>query len=385
MYSENWLHTFRMVARLYDFAQTHCDTEDHAAHEAELRKRRQEFLDSLSQLEEILDGKPYKRGMDRLPMLFGFRPETYVPLDAKMLRRLEKLAARLWTASGTGRTSVEEALLGQIALAADEASLPFFRAALEANRPRDVFQLKRRRMAMAAIAFLAEVRGSAGAYDQLRRHLRHKNPAVRVEAVVYFAQIHLAEDGGLKAEAAQTLVEIAQKDRAFGPRYLARGFLAAAGQDVSLEPPNGVYAFQIALGRAWRTIELTSSQTLGQLAHAILRAFNWDHDHLYEFAMTSDLADSRFVLSASASDMPFFSAVSPEEDTEPSVMELPIGALGLTQGHEFLFRYDFGDDHRFRVLVAAVYPHKERRIKYPRIVAQSGKAPAQYQHWEERL
>src|SRR5262249_13752865 len=133
--------------------------------------------------------------------------------------------------TGTGRTAVEESLLGHIAVAADEESLPFYRAALEANRPRDKFQPKRRRMVVAALAFLADVRDSRAARVEIEPLLTHENPSVRGDAVEHFARIHL-----------------------------------------------------------------TDSQSLDELAGAILGAFSWDNDHLYEFAMTNDLHERRFTL-----------------------------------------------------------------------------------------
>jgi hypothetical protein len=76
------------------------------------------------------------------------------------------------------------------------------------------------------------------------------------------------------------------------------------------------------------------------LAGAILEAFGWDSDHLYEFAMTCDVRARCFVLP------------TPDEEIGPldvgptgaSSVDLAVGALGLSKDHKFLFRYDFGDD-----------------------------------------
>jgi hypothetical protein len=59
-------------------------------------------------------------------------------------------------------------------------------------------------------------------------------------------------------------------------------------------------------------------------------------------------------------------------------MDLPLGALGLTKGHPMIFRYDFGDNHQFNVVVAAIYPKQAPRTKYPRIVTRPAKLPEQY-------
>jgi hypothetical protein len=195
---------------------------------------------------------------------------------------------------------------------------------------------------------------------------------------------------GRLAEAPRAALEhVAYEDRAFPPRFLARGWLHAAGLPVRIEPPEGVYAFKAALGRVSRTVELTASQTLHQLASSILSAFRWDEDHLYEFALTADLRDRRFIL-PNVEDEAFGLGWSFGEQTEPdasdasgapeapSRMSLPLGAFGFTRGHELIFRFDFGDDHRFRVTVVAIHEHRSPRAKYPRVVAQQGKAPEQY-------
>lgn len=86
---------------------------------------------------------------------------------------------------------------------------------------------------------------------------------------------------------------------------------------------------------------------------------------------------------ASPDSLPFFRTVEDEQPPEsPGPTDLPLGAFGLTRGHEFIFRYGFGDAHRFQVTIADIHEHRSPRAKYPRVVARTGKAPEQYPRYD---
>jgi hypothetical protein len=352
------------------------------------------FLAALTGLERVLEGSAGPGAFSSIHGLSrSFRP---MRLKAEERQRAERLGERLWKASGAGRTQAEVWLLGQMAAQASPDSLPFFRAAVEASRERDPFQAQRRRIAVASVAFLAHQTGEGAAHAQLEAWLTHPDVTVRAEATELFGRLHVQELGRLAEAPRAALEDVAYEDRAFPPRFLARGWLHAAGLPVRIKTPEGVYAFKAALGRVSRTVELTASQTLHQLASSILSAFRWDQDHLYEFALTADLRDRRFIL-PNVEDEAFglgWSFGEDDEQTEPdasdasgapeapSRMSLPLGAFGFTRGHELIFRFDFGDDHRFRVTLVDIHEHRSPRAKYPRVVAQQGKAPEQYPFFE---
>jgi hypothetical protein len=346
---------------------------------------RQEFLAALTALEKVLDGTPGPRGFSAIAGLYGFRHRV-ARMNADERQWAERLGERLWKALGTGRTYAEEALLGQVAVQASPDSLPFFRTALEANRERDTFQLRRRRIAVASVAFIARQTGDAAAHAQLEAWLTHPDVTVRTEATALYGRLHLREDGRLEQVAVARLEHVANEDRAFAPRFLARGRLHTSGVPVPAEPPDGVYAFKASLGHTSRTVELTASQSLNQLASAILNAFGWDHEHMYEFALTGDLQDHRFILPDRDLEPLSFSwdssadSVQEQPTDTPDPMDLPLGAFGFTRGHRLIFRYDFGDDHRFQVTVADIHEHRSPRARYPRVVARTGKALEQYMH-----
>jgi hypothetical protein len=337
----------------------------------------------------MLEGTAGQRAFSSILGLYSF--SLPARLKAYERQRAEHLGERLWIASGTGRTAAEEVLLAQVGVQASPDSLPFFRAALEANRARDPFQARRRRIAVASVAFIAYRTGNAEAHAQLKAWLEHPDVTVRTEAVLLFGRLHL-EEGKKQRAAMAPLERVAQEDRAFTPRFLARSWLHTVGIPVRTEPPDSVYAFKASLGRVSRTVELTASQSLADLAEAILNAFHWDHDHLYEFALTGDLRDRRFVFPHADYGWPELDADGEQAPAEPDgpheltgppdPMSLPLGAFGFPRGHEFLFRYDFGDNHRFRVKVADIHAQRSPGAKYPRVVAETGNAPEQYPFFE---
>lgn len=379
--SDNWLETYQNTV-LSSLLHLEAGSQDELQRLAtEAQQERQALLASVATVEKFFDGKKPKGNMAWDARLFGFPRGRPVLLSGEDLRRAERVATRLFTARGNGRTDAEEALLGHIALCADPTSLPFFQAAIAASRPHDLFAPKRRRMALAAIAFLAAVREHPEAHAVLKSYLDHPDPAIRGEAVEHFAQIHQTKQGKLKVAAASIVARIAREDRAFGPRFLARLWLARGGHEVPLLHPQGVYAFRATLDRTSCTVEMAATHGLSQLAGAIISGFGWDHDHLYEFAMTGDLRERRFILPPDEEHGLPLEFARPTRKREASALDLPIGALGLTKDHRFLFHYDFGDSHRFQVVLTAIHPQREPRARYPRVVARTGKRIEQYPRW----
>lgn len=55
-----------------------------------------------------------------------------------------------------------------------------------------------------------------------------------------------------------------------------------------------------------------------------------------------------------------------------------LGHLDLPAGHEFLFHYDFGDDHLFEITVLDTNQKATPRARYPRVTDKVGRAPQQY-------
>ncbi|MBX3000743.1 MAG: hypothetical protein KF893_19640 [Caldilineaceae bacterium] len=72
-----------------------------------------------------------------------------------------------------------------------------------------------------------------------------------------------------------------------------------------------------------------------------------------------------------------------EEDEIRDVRATQIGSLDLKKGKEFMYLFDYGDEHRFRVKVDAMNDNADASGNYPRIVESVGDAPAQYPGWDD--
>jgi hypothetical protein len=89
----------------------------------------------------------------------------------------------------------------------------------------------------------------------------------------------------------------------------------------------------------WRRLLIPDRLTLHQLHRVLQLVFGWQDYHLYAF----EVGDRRF------------EAPGPEAEGE-NAAATPVGALGLSVGAEFVYRYDFGDDWEHAILVEAVEP-----------------------------
>jgi hypothetical protein len=122
--------------------------------------------------------------------------------------------------------------------------------------------------------------------------------------------------------------------------------------------------------RLYRDIEVSSSNTLAELAEAIIAAFDFDMHHAYGFysRLTGRLFDSprRFELFA---DM--------EGGGSHSVKLTRIITAFKSVRSAMTLLYDYGDEWLFRVEVIEAAQAKPG-ADYPRMVKKLGKAPEQY-------
>ncbi len=102
--------------------------------------------------------------------------------------------------------------------------------------------------------------------------------------------------------------------------------------------------------KAYRVIEISGSDTLDRLCDVILSAFDFSHDHLYEFSMSGRLySDDNYTC-------------DPEYKGQPTT-DIKLDTLGLDKGQKFIFHYDFGDDWIFEIQV------QEIKIEAVRVIA----------------
>ena len=142
---------------------------------------------------------------------------------------------------------------------------------------------------------------------------------------------------------------------------------SSLGEPETVEPFRGSVTFKVALGQGvWRRIVMPAQSDFADLAEFILDAFNFDHEHRYQFRYQDEYAIQRTLDDPSCSDV--------DDDYAD---EVTLGEAGLSPRQLVEFRYDFGDDWRFNVLVEKL--DASETGAEPAVLAKEGKAPQQYQ------
>jgi hypothetical protein len=130
----------------------------------------------------------------------------------------------------------------------------------------------------------------------------------------------------------------------------------------------GRYTFRASLaGNLWRRIEIDAREELDRLARTILRAYDFDYDHLYAFTYRNAFGAQE-------------SVNHPYMDEGPSADEVRVGDLPLAVGTVMDYTYDFGDNWEFEVKLEGIKPAGNRPTK-PEIVEERGESPEQYPSW----
>jgi hypothetical protein len=132
----------------------------------------------------------------------------------------------------------------------------------------------------------------------------------------------------------------------------------------------GCYVFKVSLGRGlWRRIALDGRDLLDVLASAILDAYEFDHDHLYQFSYRNRFGVGERV------QHPFL-------EEKPSTDEIRIGDVPLAVGQSMTYLFDFGDGWEFNVTLEQVDPARTPPDE-PFIMEARGEPPEQYPIWDE--
>ncbi|MCM1500707.1 MAG: plasmid pRiA4b ORF-3 family protein [Clostridium sp.] len=116
----------------------------------------------------------------------------------------------------------------------------------------------------------------------------------------------------------------------------------------------------------YRTIEISGKETLDRLCEFILEAFDFIHEHLYEFCM-----DNRMYSEDNYQYDP--------EDDEPST-DIVIDKIGLVKGQNFSLHYDYGDDWMFTIHVQKI--EAETKKTSPKLIKSAGHVE-QYPMWDD--
>jgi len=125
----------------------------------------------------------------------------------------------------------------------------------------------------------------------------------------------------------------------------------------------GNYIFEIKLGKIWRKVKISASATLADLHLMIQDAFDFDDDHLYSFFMSNKPWDGSG-----------YGRI--EEGRSFNAVEKKIFELGLDEGQEFLYIFDYGTEWRFKIRMEEYISEVE--IEEPMITDAKGESPEQY-------
>ena len=131
----------------------------------------------------------------------------------------------------------------------------------------------------------------------------------------------------------------------------------------------GIYIFKVSMGGIWRRIALSGEWSFESLSNTILKAFDFDHDHLYSFIYTTRFGDTAHIN-------------HPYMDEPPFTTEILIGDLFCKPGMDMTYWYDFGDDWRFNVELERIDPMDDK-IEKPLIIETHGESPEQYPGWDD--
>jgi hypothetical protein len=123
----------------------------------------------------------------------------------------------------------------------------------------------------------------------------------------------------------------------------------------------------------YRDIEIGTSQSLYQLAQAIVEAFDFDFDHAFGFYTGRTRATMM-------RDHPMYELFVDQGEADPGVRSVKKTAVARAFpaiGHAMTFLFDYGDSWHFNVSLKETGT-KLSKVKYPRQVAARGEAPPQY-------
>ena len=130
--------------------------------------------------------------------------------------------------------------------------------------------------------------------------------------------------------------------------------------------------YPLGLGNeVYRTLEICGDSTLDQLCDAIMEAFDFFHEHLYEFCMDNKMFSEHCYQ---------YNPSAEEWDTERPSTDIALDKIGLQKGRKFTLHYDFGDDWMFPIRVMEI--KQIPRKKKPCVIKSKGEIQ-QYPDYEE--
>ena len=129
----------------------------------------------------------------------------------------------------------------------------------------------------------------------------------------------------------------------------------------------GTWVWTASIDGCRRTIALDAECSLDDLAHAVLNAIDFDHDHLYEFKLTDPYGRQRTYR-------------HPYLEMPPLTSDTRVGDVGLEPGGTMTFLYDLGDCWSFTTRLERITD--EAPPSAPTLLASEGEAPEQYPYYD---
>ncbi len=151
------------------------------------------------------------------------------------------------------------------------------------------------------------------------------------------------------------------------------------------EAQDGIFIFKVSLQTyiqkskdkfstetVWRKIAIPSHLTLYDFSSAILKAFDFDNDHLHQFTYKDRQG---FVKS-------IYHPYTQHGEGDGFTDEIVIRDWQISKGDRITYIFDFGDWWEFNVVLESI-DDPDPKLKKPKVIDQKGKAPAQYSDDDE--
>jgi Plasmid pRiA4b ORF-3-like protein len=122
-----------------------------------------------------------------------------------------------------------------------------------------------------------------------------------------------------------------------------------------------------------RRVVVRADQKLMDVHRVLQEAYEWADDHLYAFWLSGRFWDRQ----SREYTVPF------ELEPHQRSASTRLSRLGLERGQKLAYVFDFGDEWRVVLTIAAIEAADDGR--YPRVIERQGDAPPQYPYYEEEL
>lgn len=130
-----------------------------------------------------------------------------------------------------------------------------------------------------------------------------------------------------------------------------------------------IYTFKVTLLDAWRRIAIPNNLNFDRVAAAVVQAFDFDFEHLYQFIYKDRLERT-------------FEFTHPFVEIPPNTSDFRLGELPFEIGNHLQFIFDLRDEWEFDLQLEKIEP-ANAKMKKPNVLDSHGEPPVQYGKEEE--